>query len=397
ILGQLRTMMNGAKFLGDQDFLAIGQQSGDPTNIGNYHVTQFTTRGLTTVDTLKALVLEIESIAPVKAVFDGANPDSQILDTTHLNKIYKNLAALKEFGVPNTIPAQLHPLEKDWPILMRQLVAGLKESHKRLADANQNLAKIGISTAPHLIVEHTSAVFKSIFGKSFMAIPQFTLSNLAVVKKQVDEAHDPTKGILRHSNALVMEKWLHGIAKVREKLYAVELLASGIESLNATGITILPAQLSYKEGDYWLGTEYPATYNPDGDKLSINIIQPEYLAATSVGILVDDWVEIIPNHSETTGLTFNYNQPNAMPPQSLLLAVNPKDTQNWTWDNLLLTLKDTLALSKIRAVEPDHIEKSRYALVLPSIVAEVVPSEVKDDDGNALGVQVALDFINNNP
>ena len=44
------------------------------------------------------------------------------------------------------------------------------------------------------------------------------------------------------------------------------------------------------------------------------------------GLLIDDWTEVIPVKDETTGIAFNYNQPNAMPPQAFALAVPPKIT-----------------------------------------------------------------------
>ena len=36
--------------------------------------------------------------------------------------------------------------------------------------------------------------------------------------------------------------------------------------------------------------------------------------------------------SENTGISFRFNQPNAVPPQALLLAVTPEETGSWSWD-----------------------------------------------------------------
>ena len=51
---------------------------------------------------------------------------------------------------------------------------------------------------------------------------------------------------------------------------------------------------------------------------------------------------MIPNRVETTGIAVHYNQPNAQPPQTLLLAVAPQLTGSWTWAALLGVLGDTL-------------------------------------------------------
>ena len=96
---------------------------------------------------------------------------------------------------------------------------------------------------------------------------------------------------------------------------------------------------------------------------------------------------------QTTGIVINYDQPDATPPQSLLLAVTPVQTGKWDWENLVFTLLDTLELAKNRAVEPDHLDKSRFSHIFPSIMSEVVPPRVEEDGGvNPLGVQVVMDF-----
>ena len=41
------------------------------------------------------------------------------------------------------------------------------------------------------------------------------------------------------------------------------------------------------------------------------------------GLLLDEWVEEIPGKEELTGISFQYNQPDSQPPQSLLLAISP--------------------------------------------------------------------------
>jgi len=157
--------------------------------------------------------------------------------------------------------------------------------------------------------------------------------------------------------------------------------------------------------DHWLGIEYPKTYAPDEDKLSIVLMNSQYLkqgnASTSrVGFIVDEWVEIIPDTHSTTGLAFNYDQPDATAPQSLLLAVTPQETGAWEWDDLLVTLIDTLNLAKNRAVEPDHLENTIFAQALPAIMSEVVPPQVRVEMGegetrNPLGAQVVMDFADN--
>ena len=63
-------------------------------------------------------------------------------------------------------------------------------------------------------------------------------------------------------------------------------------------------------------------------------------------MLLDDWTEEIPTASETTGISFRFNQPNAAPPQTLLLAVTPEETGSWDWDDLVGILERHSAARK---------------------------------------------------
>ena len=43
----------------------------------------------------------------------------------------------------------------------------------------------------------------------------------------------------------------------------------------------------------------------------------------TTGLLVDEWVEVVPSTRETTALAFQFDPPDACAPQSVLLAVPP--------------------------------------------------------------------------
>ena len=99
--------------------------------------------------------------------------------------------------------------------------------------------------------------------------------------------------------------------------------------------------------------------------------------------MLDEWTESIPTDRETTGIAYHYNQPNAVPPQSLLLAIAPGDGPNWSWESLLGVLDDTLHRAKTRAVEPKHLlEHPLVKHLLPMTVAEFDAQEAN----------VSLDF-----
>jgi hypothetical protein len=73
------------------------------------------------------------------------------------------------------------------------------------------------------------------------------------------------------------------------------------------------------------------------------------------GLLIDEWVETVPNKTETTGIALQYDQPNAAPPQSILIAVPPELEMPWTIGSLQQVLLETLDLARIRAVDPEEL------------------------------------------
>jgi hypothetical protein len=100
--------------------------------------------------------------------------------------------------------------------------------------------------------------------------------------------------------------------------------------------------------------------------------------------MLDDWQEAIPNREEVSGITFNYNQPNSAPPQTILLAVTPEETGKWQWQHLVSTVLDTMQRAKERAVDPDEVEK------IPG-VASLLPATVSEFSTNRL-THISLDY-----
>ena len=142
------------------------------------------------------------------------------------------------------------------------------------------------------------------------------------------------------------------------------------EAFSGNDIKFEPLQLPYREDDHWIAVEYPKTFQPDGEFLSVVAHVPvgHDETQTQSGLFVDGWTEVIPNEQETTGLAVHYNQPNSEPPQVLLLAITPEITNHWKWGDLMATMHETLDSAKKRAVEPDQIEFSQYAHFLPAVM-----------------------------
>ena len=86
------------------------------------------------------------------------------------------------------------------------------------------------------------------------------------------------------------------------------------------------------------------------------------------GLLLDEWTEIIPAETETTGITFHFDKPNAEPPQAILLATPPQFNGAWQWDDLVATLHETLDMARLRAVEPQQLDQTELSVFLPATI-----------------------------
>jgi hypothetical protein len=79
------------------------------------------------------------------------------------------------------------------------------------------------------------------------------------------------------------------------------------------------------------------------------------LPAQSAAIVVDGWVEPVPNAQETAGLAFHLERPASQPPQACLIAVPPDPAAPWTTATLEATLLETLDAARMRAVPAEAV------------------------------------------
>lgn len=227
-------------------------------------------------------------------------------------------------------------------------------------------------------VQALTKAVKLLFGEDFQIIPEFSLS--VAHANELQNCLNNQSQLLSfqkndQANDFPVDEWLYGIARVREKMAAWENLVMLAEAFkNRQPLNLTPLQLPFNADDSWLGLEYPDDFVIDNDKLlyAAYLHLPGFDATQrQCGLLVDEWTEVIPAKKETTGLTFHYDIPNCEAPQTLLLVTPPAFTGSWKWQDLVNTLHETLNLAKLRAIEPDEIDKTRYAQLLPATVAAV--------------------------
>ena len=67
----------------------------------------------------------------------------------------------------------------------------------------------------------------------------------------------------------------------------------------------------------------------------------------------------VPSATADTALSFRYQSPVAEAPQAVLLAVPPSATAAWDTETLIDTVRETLTLARIRAVDSSLLEALR--------------------------------------
>jgi predicted nucleic acid-binding Zn-ribbon protein len=333
-----------------------------------------------------------------KLTFTDATQLSVVFLPADAEMLHQRLQAVANFGTGDAFPPEsdLTSEAARRAVLARahRVARGLRRSDP--ADGVLDRARAILSQAtPDKSIEQTVTLLlaagKILLGETFNWLPKFTCHN----EIDLATAAGDRVQLLTHAVGAapgttgeeVVEEWLQGLARVRRPLHRWEIVRTLADALNDARLELLPVQVPYRINDSWLAVEFPKidpnNTDPDDPEKKFGISRDTLSIAAhgdsafkvgvrQSGLLLDDWTEEIPTASETTGISFRFNQPNAMPPQTLLLAVTPEETGSWDWDDLVGILSDTLRRAKRRAVEPAQLEKlgSTWNALAPALVSE---------------------------
>jgi hypothetical protein len=299
-------------------------------------------------------------------------------------KVQDALVLASQFGIPDAFPKRASVLTTDAKAMLleqaRSIVRRMAVAYKTSGDAIT--AAASLTVIEEKVKEYRKAG-KLLLQEAFNILPLFSYNNEAdIILSHNDNTQLLDYAATKLQTDYIVEEWMQQAAHVRPRLLRWEQVRSLYE-LDHTGedLKVDAVQLPYRAKDSWLAVEFPETdpvtnqpFNIVHDTLSIVVHGDAFTAASrQSGLLIDDWTETIPTKEETTGITFNYNQPNAMPPQALLLAVTPQVKGHWTWDDLTGILNDTLQRAKLRAVEPrllDEVNDPAVSVLRPALVAD---------------------------
>jgi hypothetical protein len=257
--------------------------------------------------------------------------------------------------------------------LAQRLAALQEDIVRRLASATQMLAAHDAASAGAARVEALTGAVRALLGDDAVFVPEFGVSSAQGVEWAAAMAWSRTGNLTAHLSArdFPVDDWLHGVARVREKVRDFEQARLLSTSLDRAEPDLWPIQLPHRS-EPWFGLEWPDTVTLLGARLLYTAHYPAAFdaSATQAGLLLDEWVEVVPGDTSTTGIVFHHDSPDSEPPQAMLLVVPPNPEADWAWDDIVRAVRDTFALARLRALEPDRVADTRYAAFLPATVSE---------------------------
>jgi len=266
------------------------------------------------------------------------------------------------YGVAGAVPlSAAGNSSADRQTLFAQGASIQKEIAQRVAQLTALISGFNTTTATiEARRDHALARLRILFGKQFVVLPRFTAPNAAELKKALE---DSTK--VQGGDALASSTWLQRMSRVRAGVSRLNATINYAEALN-TGekLQLNIAQLPFTENDRWVGLPLDVGKTLAGGRLSIAVQSSAAIDVSKplAGLLIDEWVEVVPSATETTGIALQYDRPNSAPPQTILIAVPPDLEAPWTVWSLQQVLLETLDLARLRAVDPDSLNEVGHYL-----------------------------------
>jgi hypothetical protein len=273
---------------------------------------------------------------------------------------------------------------------------------RRLAEAAPHLQAAAASAIPVDASRAFEAAARALVGDDVVVVPEFTIAASQAGELANALAASRSGALFDHlvhpANERIpaidfpVDTWLHGAARVRERLRAWEQVTIFAGVFGRPEPPLDALQLPHVPGDRWFGLDVPEDRTLEGDRLlyTAHFAAPFDPAQRLCGLLLDEWTEMIPASEVDTGIAVHYDRPNAEAPQTMLLVTPTEFRGAWQWDDIVDALNDTLNLAKQRAVEPTHLAQLPYAPYLPATIMASQVRQLTIAANLALNNQVVL-------
>jgi hypothetical protein len=200
---------------------------------------------------------------------------------------------------------------------------------------------------------------RAVLGEAFVIAPVFAAPDSGAFEAALTVGARP--GFL-DGDAGAPLAWLHRVSRVRETVsrFTFSLLCAVAPDRHRLRVAQLPA------ADRWIAMAFGRQDPPAAaTSLVIHTTEPIDPRAAFAGLLVDEWVDVVPARTVTTGLTFHFDEPGSRAPHAILLAVPPAPTNRWSLDTLAAVVGETADLARIRMVGPE--EAPWFGRIIPAL------------------------------
>ncbi len=301
---------------------------------------------------------------------------------SHFTDFFNAVAALLPISDFDRQPFDLKPYGDRAVVLAEDLdrtITGLQQVvDKRRAAVQAQLDAHDVAASGAAQASALAGGAQALLGDDFRIFPEFSLAAAQADEWANAVAASGSGALLSYLTTTAkiespVDEWLYGVARVRPMMRAFESTVMLAGALGGSEPSLTPIQLPYAADASWLAMQFPPTPALDSDRLlyTAHYAAPFDKTLRQCGMLLDDWTEVIPEASLTTGITFNFNRPDNEPPQSILVVTPASASGAWQWDDLVGALNETLDLAKKRSVEPTQLDGTPYAPLLPATVMAV--------------------------
>jgi hypothetical protein len=234
-------------------------------------------------------------------------------------------------------------------------------------------------------VDAAVARLQAMFGRGLRVVPSFVPPAAPELQQALDaqsellDNHDDAPGI-----------FLQQAAAVRPALGRFRQLSLYTTALGTARPAVNVMQLPLLSGETWVGLPFAEGTAPPPNRLSLVALTPNGETLTPAdtwrGLMLDEWVELIPSPTEATAVAFHYDNPGAEAGHAVLVAVPARPGQNWTLDDLVAAVDETFDLAQVRAVDAQMLSLGQ---LLPGIYfaqnSQVVHTASTDWAGTLFG------------
>jgi hypothetical protein len=280
------------------------------------------------------------------------------------------LIAAAGFGVVNAVPVFD---STQWTSQATAAKAELDARATKVASLEAGFSRAG--AAATAVRDHDVARLQIVFGAGFAVAPCLTSTFAGTLPLLFGSSTT-----LLGATPLAPVTWLAQSARVRAgagRLAESMMYAEALASSAPMALTV--AQAPVVAGDVWAGLPLKSGAQP-ADRLSL--VAAGTVAGVKAALIVDEWMETVPNTAETTGVTFHVDDPTARAPQAILLGVQPDTAVSWTLPTIEGTLLDSIEMARLRTVDPDSLGGVGHflpALLFAINLGDAAPDTISTD------------------